>query len=134
MVFVGTPFPLRTFLLVKRAHLYFLSRYVRRKRMAEVEHVGDEQSLEKAVWHYVGVAVLWLALFFSGMACERLGLTSFILTGILPGETGSLRTKLAECDSNLKATTQTRDEMMRSKQALEVEVSRLKKAATPATQ
>ncbi len=102
--------------------------------MAEVEHVGGEQSLEKAVWHIVGVGVMWLSLFLSGMACERLGLTSFLFSGILPGETGSLRTKLAECDSNLKSTTQTRDEMMRSKQALEVEVSRLKKAATPAAQ
>ena len=101
--------------------------------MAEVEHVAEEQSLEKAVWHYVGVAVVWLALFLSGMACERLGLTSFFLTGVLPGETGSLRSKLTECQDNLTATTRTRDEMMRSKQALEVEVSRLKKAAAPAT-
>ena len=102
--------------------------------MAEVEHAMEEQSLEKAVWHYVGVAVMWLSLFLSGLACERLGLTSFFLTGILPGETGGLRSKLAECDTNLKNTSQTRDEMMRSKQALEVEVSRLKKAATPAAQ
>jgi hypothetical protein len=100
--------------------------------MAEEKHAGEEQSLEKAVWHYVGVGVLWLSLFLSGLASERLGLTSNILTGVLPGETGSLRKQVSECDNNLKTANQTKDEMMRSKQALEVEVSRLKKAATGA--
>ena len=102
--------------------------------MAEVGHAAEEQSLEKAVWHYVGVGVLWLSLFLSGLASERLGLTSSMLTGALPGEIGSLRTKGSECENNLKNTNQAKDEMMRSKQALEVEISRLKKSATPAAQ
>ncbi|MBI3757609.1 MAG: hypothetical protein HY267_06500 [Deltaproteobacteria bacterium] len=101
--------------------------------MAEVEHAAEEQSLEKAVWHYVGVGILWLSLFLSGLASERLGLTSSILTGVLPGEIGSLRSKGEECENNLKNTNLAKDEMMRSKQALEVELSRLKKAA-PAAQ
>jgi hypothetical protein len=102
--------------------------------MAEVEHAGEDTSIEKAVWHYVGVAVLWLALLFSGMAVERLGLTSGILSGVLPGETGSLRNQVAEYKSKIQTTERALDEMMRSKQALEVEVNKLKKAATPAAQ
>ena len=98
--------------------------------MAEVVH--EEQSMEKAVWGFVGTAVLWLALLFSGIALERLGLTSGILSGVLPGETGSLRNQVAECQSALQTANQSKDEMMRTKQALEVEISRLKRAAAPA--
>src|SRR5213592_1629428 len=78
--FTCTPFPSQTFLLV-RSHFYLVFSYVKEDGiMAEVEHAAEEQSLEKAVWHYVGVAVMWLSLFLSGLACERLGLTSFFLT------------------------------------------------------
>ena len=97
--------------------------------MAEVVH--EEQSMEKAIWGIVGTAVLWIGLLLSGIALERLGLTSGILSGVLPGETGSLRNQVTECQSDLKDANQAKDEMMRSKQALEVEVAKLKKAATP---
>jgi hypothetical protein len=101
----------------------------------EVGQASDDKTLEKAVWHYVGVGVLWLSLFLAGVALERLGLTSWILSGVLPGEVGSLRTQVAECDNNLKDVKQDRDLIMRSRQALEVEVGKLKKmtAASPAT-
>lgn len=97
--------------------------------MAEAGHAGEDKTIEKAVWHYVGIGVLWAALFLTGMAFERLGLTSNIFSGVFPGETGSLRRQVAECDDALKSANQAKDEMMRSRQALEVEVSRLKKAA-----
>lgn len=90
---------------------------------------SDDKALEKAVWHYVGVGVLWVALIFSGIALERLGLTTGLLSGVLPGVVGNLRTQVAECESNLRNVNQERDLMMRSKQALEVEVGRLKRAA-----
>ena len=93
---------------------------------------SDSKALEKAVWHYVGVGVLWIALQLTGMAFERLGLTSAVLSGVLPGEIGSLRTHVAECENNLRSVNQERDLMMRSKQALEVEVGRLKRAAASA--
>lgn len=102
--------------------------------MAEVERAGEDTSIEKAVWHYVGVGVLWLALFLTGMAFERLGLTSGIFSGVFPGETGTLRNQAAEYKSKLQTTERALDEMMRSKQALEVEVGKLKKTATPAAQ
>jgi hypothetical protein len=101
--------------------------------MAEMEHAtGGDTTIEKAVWHYVGVAVLWISLFLSGMAMERLGLTSGIFSGILPGETGFLRNQAADLKSKMQTTERSLDEMMRAKQALEVEVGKLKKAATPA--
>lgn len=102
--------------------------------MAEVGHTGEDTSIEKAVWHYVGVGVLWLSLFLTGMAFERLGLTSGIFSGVFPGETGTLRNEAAEVKSKLQTTERALDEMMRAKQALEVEVGKLKKAAAPAAQ
>jgi hypothetical protein len=96
---------------------------------AEASNASADKTIEKAVWHYVGVGILWLSLFLTGVAFERLGLTSSILSGVLPGETGSLQTQVAECQNNLRNANQERDLMMRSKQALEVEVGRLKKAA-----
>ncbi|HXG19943.1 MAG TPA: hypothetical protein VNN62_12840 [Methylomirabilota bacterium] len=101
--------------------------------MAEVGQMEEDKTIEKAVWGIVGTAVLWIGLVLSGIAIERLGLTSGLLSGVLPGETGSLRNQIAECQNNLKSVNQKSDEMMRAKQALEVEVSRLKKAAAPAT-
>lgn len=102
--------------------------------MAEVGHMEEDKSMEKAVWGIIGTGVLWISLVLSGIAVERLGLTSGILSGVLPGETGTLRAQVMECQNNLKSANQKSDEVMRSKQALEVEVSRLRKAATPAAQ
>lgn len=94
----------------------------------------EEQSMEKAIWGFVGTAVLWVSLLFSGIALERLGLTSGILSGVLPGETGSLRNQAADLKDKLQTTERSLDEMMRTKQALEVEVSRLKKTVAAAPQ
>ena len=58
--------------------------------MAE-NKVTEGEEFSKAIWHYVGVAVLWIALLFSGLALERLGLTSGFLTSIIPSEVGQLR-------------------------------------------
>jgi len=98
--------------------------------MAETVH-EEEKSIERAVWHYVGVGVLWISLILSGLALERLGLTSGILSSVIKGETGYLREQNADLKSKLQTTERSLDEMMRSKQALEVEVGRLKKAAAP---
>ncbi|MEW6298257.1 MAG: hypothetical protein AB1671_11010 [Thermodesulfobacteriota bacterium] len=97
--------------------------------MADTAKQPDDKALEKAVWHYVGVGVLWIALVLSGIALERLGLTSGLLAGVLPGEVGGLRAQVAECENNLRSVNQERDLIMRSKQALEVEVGKLKRAA-----
>jgi hypothetical protein len=70
--------------------------------MAEVKSVTDGEDISKAVWHYVGVGVLWISLILTGLAFERLGLTSNYLTGVFPGEIGSLRTKTVEQEANLR--------------------------------
>jgi len=71
--------------------------------MEEVKQVTTEgEELSKAVWHYVGVGVLWLSLILTGLALERLGLTSGYFTGVLPGEVGSLRAQNAEYETNLR--------------------------------
>ena len=53
---------------------------------SESEQVVEDSSLSKAVWHYLGIGVLWLSLFVTGVAFERLGLTTSFLTGLLPGD------------------------------------------------
>lgn len=102
--------------------------------MAETGRAGDDKTIEKAVWHYVGVGVLWMSLFLTGMAFERLGLTSSILSGVFPGETGMLRNQAEEYKNKMQTTERALDEMMRTKQALEVEVSRLRRAAASTAQ
>ena len=78
--------------------------------MAEKVREGEEVS--KAVWGYVGVGVLWLALILTGLALERLGLTSDYMTGILPGEVSTLRARNEELDKQLRSV---RDENQRVK-------------------
>ncbi|MBI3302803.1 MAG: hypothetical protein HYZ72_12125 [Deltaproteobacteria bacterium] len=70
--------------------------------MAAVKQVTEGEEISKAVWHYVGVAVLWIFLILTGLALERLGLTSNYLTGVIPGEVGGLRAKNAENETNLR--------------------------------
>ena len=77
--------------------------------MAEEQQISEDESLGKLAWGYVGVGVLWAALLLTGIAFERLGLTSSLFSGVLPGEVGSLRKQNAEFDDNLKGVTQERD-------------------------
>jgi hypothetical protein len=70
--------------------------------MAEVKQIAEGEELSKAVWHYVGVGVLWIAFILTGLALERLGLTSGYLTAVIPGEVGSLRAKITEQEANLR--------------------------------
>jgi hypothetical protein len=67
--------------------------------MAE-NKVTESEELSKAIWHYVGVGVLWLSLLFSGLALERLGLTSNYLTSIIPSEVGELKKANTEFQDN----------------------------------
>lgn len=76
------------------------------------EQVREGEELSKAVWKYVGIGVLWIALILTGLAIERLGLTSDYLTGILPGEVNTLREKNEELDKQLRAV---KDENQRVK-------------------
>ena len=106
---------------------------------------NEEQSLSKLAWGYVGVGVLWFALLISGVALERLGLTSGILTSVLPGEVGELRQQNAEYEANLKEVTQDRDVTSRradtfqrqleqaenKAQDLQTQLDQLKAAAAP---
>lgn len=90
-----------------------------------------DKTVEKAIWGFIGTALTWLSLFLSGMAVERLGLTSGILSGILPGETGMLRAEAEECQNNFATVKLERDVCKRTEDTLRTEISRLKAQNTP---
>lgn len=99
-----------------------------------VSTAPEDNSVEKAVWGYVGTGVLWLALLLSGIAFERLGLTSNILTGILPGEIGTLRAQVEEMSRDLGKVKLERDNLKQTEGALRNEISKLQRqiSAAPA--
>jgi len=92
---------------------------------SESEQAVEDSSLSKAVWHYLGIGVLWLSLFVTGAAFERLGLTTSTLAGLLPGEVNSLRTQVAALEDSTKELAHLRDRAVKTKNTLEVEVSKL---------
>ena len=102
-----------------------------------VQNTPEEQPLEKVVWGYVGTAVLWISLLLTGLAVERLGLTSNMLSGILPGEVGTLREHVTTCSRDLGAIKNERDTNKLTEGALRNEIDKLKKqvaaAARPVT-
>jgi hypothetical protein len=93
---------------------------------SEATQSSDDKTIEKAVWHYVGVGVLWISLLLSGMALERLGLTSSILAGVLPGETGSLRTQATECQRNFTQMKSERDLLKKQEDTLQAQIKTLR--------
>lgn len=100
-----------------------------------VHNAAEDNSVEKAVWGYVGTAVLWISLLLTGIALERLGLSSGILSGILPGEVGTLRNQVADVSRDLGAVKLERDNLRQTEGALRAEISKLQKqisAASPA--
>ena len=66
------------------------------------EQLSAEEELKKATWGYIGVGVLWLSLIISGMALERLDLTSDVLTGLLPGTVNTLRADNASLNEQVR--------------------------------
>ena len=93
---------------------------------SEANQSSDDKTIEKAVWHYVGVGVLWTSLLLTGMALERLGLTSSILAGILPGETGSLRAQVTECQRNFTQVRSERDLLKKQEDTLQAQIKTLR--------
>ena len=94
---------------------------------SESEQAVEDSSLSKAVWHYLGIGVLWLSLFITGVAFERLGLTTSFMTGLLPGEVNDLRTQVEELEGTNKDLTHDRDRAVKTRNTLEIEVSKLKR-------
>ena len=94
---------------------------------SESEQTVEDSSLSKAVWHYLGIGMLWLSLFITGVAFERLGLTTAFLTGLLPGEVHSLKAQVAELDGANKDLTHDRDRAVKTRNTLEIEISKLKR-------
>jgi len=95
---------------------------------------AEDKTIEKAVWHYIAVTVLWVSLFLFGVIMERMGLTGVILPeSIFSGETGSLRTDLGECQNNFATVKLDRDVCKRTEDTLRTEISKLKaQASAPA--
>ena len=66
------------------------------------EQLSAEEELKKATWGYIGVGVLWLSLITSGIALERLDLTSGYLTSLLPGAVNTLRAENASLNEQVR--------------------------------
>src|SRR4249920_62482 len=98
--------------------------------MANTVNNPAEESMEKAIWGYVGTTVLWLSLLLSGIALERLGLTSRILSGILPGEVGTLRNQVTEQSRDLGTVKLERDNLNQTVGALRTEIDKLRRQAS----
>jgi hypothetical protein len=98
-----------------------------------VNTTTEDTSVEKAVWSYVGTGVLWVSLLLTGIAFERLGLTSNMLTGILPGEVGTLRTQVEELSRDFGRVKLERDNLNQTEGALRTEISKLQKQLAAAT-
>ena len=98
----------------------------------EATTLSEDKTIERAVWHYVGVGVLWFSLFFTGVALERLGLTTWILLGVVPGEVGSLRTQVADCQRNLGAVDLERDYAKRQEADTRRQIDKLRKQVATA--
>ena len=102
--------------------------------MADTIHnTVEDNSVEKAVWGYVGTGVLWISLLLTGIAVERLGLTSNILSGVLPGEIGTLRNQVTEVSRDLGAVKLERDNLKQTEGALRAEISKLQKQLSAAS-
>ena len=114
--------------------------------MAEEQQLVEDESLSKLAWGYVGVGVLWIALVLTGITFERLGLTTTLFSGVLPGEVGILRQANTEHEQKLKSLTDQNnklsekvDTLTRQKELadnrvedLRARVDALQAAATPA--
>jgi len=98
----------------------------------EATTLSEDKTIERAVWHYVGVGVLWFSLFFTGVALERLGLTTWMLSGILSGEVGSLRAQATERERNFGTVKLERDILKRQEDTLRVEIDKLRKQVAAA--
>jgi hypothetical protein len=92
-----------------------------------VNHAPEDVPMEKVVWGYVGTGVLWIALLLTGIALERLGLTSGILSGVLPGEVGTLRNQVTDLSRDLGAVKLERDNLKQTEGALRSEISKLQR-------
>ncbi len=99
-----------------------------------VHNTPEEQPLEKVVWGYVGAGVLWISLILTGLAVERLGLTSNMLSGVLPGEVGTLREQVTTCSRDLGSIKNERDTNKLTEGALRNEIDKLKRQLTAAAQ
>jgi len=102
-----------------------------------VQNAPEDTSVEKAVWGYVGTGVLWISLLFTGIAFERLGISSNVLSGILPGEVTTLRSQVTDLSRDLGVVKLERDNLRQTEGALRSEISKLQKqvasgAAAPA--
>ncbi len=79
--------------------------------MVQKKEMTPEEILRQQTWRYLGIGALWLALILSGIAFERIGLTTGILSSILPGEVTALRRQLKEEETSLAALTKEREEL-----------------------
>ena len=100
------------------------------EEQVEEQQGTEDESLSKLTWGYLGVGVLWISLVLTGIAFERLGLTTTLFSGVLPGEVGSLRVQNAEYELNLKTVTQDRDVLSRRADTFKRQLEQAENRAT----
>ena len=98
-----------------------------------VNNAPEDNSVEKAVWGYVGTGVLWISLLFTGIAFERLGISSNVLSGIFPGEVATLRSQTVDLSRDLGVVKLDRDNLKQTEGALRTEISKLQKQVSAAS-
>jgi hypothetical protein len=98
-----------------------------------INNTPEDNSVEKAVWGYVGTGVLWISLLLTGIAFERLGISSNVLSGILPGEVATFRNQVTELSRDLGVLKLDRDNLKQTEGALRVEISKLQKQISAAS-
>jgi len=79
--------------------------------MAAENTGSSEETVQKTIWGYAGKVTLWISLILSGLALERLGLTSALLSGVLPGEVQTLRVNIDETGNKFLAVRKERDDI-----------------------
>jgi ABC-type transporter Mla subunit MlaD len=76
---------------------------------AEDTGVHPDEARQKVVWGYIAKVTLWVSLLISGLALERLGLTSSLLSGVVPGEVQTLRADIAQTSKAVSELRAERD-------------------------
>jgi hypothetical protein len=77
----------------------------------EYDKQAAEEVIRKATWRSIAIGALWFFLIIAGIVFERLGMTTGMLSSVLPGEVGGLRQQINEERNNLSALTIDRDEI-----------------------
>jgi uncharacterized protein YlxW (UPF0749 family) len=87
----------------------------------EYDKQAAEAEIRRATWRSIAIGALWIALVVGGIVFERLGVTTGLLSSVLPGEVQALRQQIGEERTSLSSLTSERDK-------IKVQLDQLRKA------